>query len=109
MIQDNLKWNTHIKGIINKLNCQIPLYLTLKNILPPNKLNMIYKSISMSVINYGIELYGKNNNKWMIQLQKTQNRLLKIFLKKQNFIRRIHYTKKVKFSKSKTILELDMP
>lgn len=41
----------------------------------------------MSVINYGIELYGKNNNKWMIQLQKTQNRLLKIFLKKPKLYR----------------------
>ena len=42
---------------------------------------MIFKSLSVSLINYGIELYGRHKNKWIDQLQKTQNRLIKILTK----------------------------
>lgn len=82
IIQDNLKWDKQIQKIIRTLNAQIPLYYTLKEFLPQEKLNTIYKAISFSLINYGIELYGRKNDIWLKQLQKTQNRLLKILLRK---------------------------
>ena len=77
-MQDNLKWNIHINNTINKLNKMIPLFYSIKKILPKNKLILVYKSLAMSVINYAIELYGRKNNVWLKQMQKTQNRLLKI-------------------------------
>lgn len=83
IIQNNLKWESHIKKVIQTLNKQIPLYYTLRNYVPRNKINLIYKTLSLSVINYGIELYGCKNKPWLKQLQKTQNRLLKILLKKE--------------------------
>lgn len=99
MFQDNLKWDIHIQSVIKKLNSQIPLYLALKNLLSTNKLSIVYKSLSMSTINYGIELYAKHNNKWMNQLQKTQNRLLKILLKKPKLYRTNTLHKEVKLLK----------
>ena len=82
IIQDDLKWNKHINRLINKLNSQIPLYLTLRDVIPKGKLKIAYNSLAFSLINYGIELYGRKNNKWLNQLQKTQNRLLKLLYKK---------------------------
>jgi len=65
--------------------------------LDSKKASLIYKSISLSMINYGIELYDKENSKWIIQLQKTQNRLLKILFKKDKLYRtnKIHKDSKI--------------
>jgi len=78
ILQNDLKWNKHINHIINKLNSRIPLYYQLRNVLPKDKRILMYKSLSMSNIIYGIELYGKSETQWIKLLQKTQNRLLKI-------------------------------
>jgi len=48
---------------------------------------MLYKSLALSKINYGIELYGRRNNSWLTQLQKTQNRLMKILFLRNKFER----------------------
>lgn len=77
ILQDDLKWEKHIQATIQKLNKQIPLYLAIRDILPIKKNSIIFNAISFSKINYGIELYGRKNTKWLCQLQKTQNRLLK--------------------------------
>ena len=81
LVQDDLNWDEHIKTVIKRLNKQIPLYYCLRDIIPKRKTNMIFKSLSVSLINYGIELYGRHKNKWIDQLQKTQNRLIKILTK----------------------------
>ena len=83
VVQDNLGWSEHIKTLIKKLNKQIPLYYSLREIIPKTNISMLYKSLSLSLINYGIELYGRHNNKWLKQLQKAQNRLLKILYKER--------------------------
>lgn len=74
VIRDDLKWDKHIQNIINKLNKQIALYYTIRNTLPLNKTSMIYKAISFSVINYGIELYGRKNTIWLKQPHKTKKK-----------------------------------
>ena len=66
---------------MKKLNSQIPLYHQLKDILTKNDKIIIYNALSGSVIRYGIELYAKNEDKWTRQLQKNQNRLIKILFK----------------------------
>ena len=100
IIQDDLKWNKHINRLINKLNSQIPLYLTLRDVIPKGKLKIAYNSLAFSLINYGIELYGRKNNKWLNQLQKTQNRLLKLLYKNANCTTPTHFIKTQKPSKS---------
>ena len=97
IISDDLKWEKHIKKLIKDLNKHIPIYYILRNYLPRNKVLMIYKSLSLSKINYAIEIYGKKNNQWMSQLQKTQNRLLKIILKKHFYIIQTYCIKIAKY------------
>jgi len=81
-LQQDLNWNIHINNIVNKLNSLIPLFYQIRDILSKNKKIMIYKSLALSKIIYGIELYSKNSNKWLQLLQSTQSRLLKILLNK---------------------------
>ena len=92
ILQNDLKWDKHILSLINKLNSRIPLYLQLRNILPTHKKIVIFNALSGSLIRYGVELYAKNENKWTKQLQKTQNRLLKLLLglKKRTSTNLIH-------------------
>jgi len=82
LLQNDLNWEIHIKDVINKLNKQIPLYLHLRNYFSPSNLNSVYNALSFSIINYGIELYGRKHNRWLQHLQRTQNRILKILLRK---------------------------
>ena len=48
----------------------------------------------MSIINYGIELYAKNRSVWIEQLQKCQNRLLKILTNNDRFTKTNYIHKK---------------
>lgn len=97
ILQNDLKWIKHISLIINKINSRIPLYYQIRDILSDNKKILIYKSLSMSVINYGIELYAKRDSVWVKLLQKCQNRILKILFNKTRLTRTniIHQDNKV--------------
>lgn len=81
ILQNNLKWDSHIKMLIRKINSRIPLFFQLREILPPEKRIIIFNSLILSNIIYGIELFAKNNCGWNRLLQKAQNRLLKILFK----------------------------
>lgn len=81
IIQKDLKWDVHVSSLINKLNSHIPLYYQIRNTLSNKQKIMIYKALALSKLIYGIELYSKVSKQWLKQLQKTQNRLLKILLK----------------------------
>ena len=82
IIQDNLKWNSHINYETQKINQCIPTFFCLRSLLNPSQLRTIYYVITYSRINYGIEIYGKTSKKLISTLQSSQNKLIKILLKK---------------------------
>ena len=57
----------------------------------------IYNALVTSKINYGLELYGRKNTKWLCLLQKTQNKLLKILFQKNILYstNSLHYNLKI--------------
>ena len=77
-IQSNLKWENQIQSIIKKINSKIPLFYQLRNLIPNEKKILIFYSLILPNIIYGIEIYAKNKCVWINTLQKAQNRLLKI-------------------------------
>lgn len=87
ILQNDLKWESQIRNVIQSVTKQIPIYYILRTFVPKNKLLQIYKALTFSKINYGIELYGRKDTSWLKQLQKAQNRLLKIL-----FGKRIRYS-----------------
>ena len=66
--------------IIKKINSKIPLFYQIRNLIPNEKKILLYNSLILPNIIYGIEIYGKSNCIWMKTLQKAQNRILKILL-----------------------------
>lgn len=104
-LQNDLRWDKHIKNVINKLNSQIPFYYQLKEILPKNKILTAFKSLSLTQIIYGIELFIRNT-KWTNQIQKVQNRLLKILLSKQMLTRSNYLHKECKILKIQDMMKL---
>ena len=81
-LQNNLKWNNHINKVINDLNKLLPIIYSLRNILTTNKKIIIYHALILSKINYAIQIYGKKDTTLIQNLQKVQNRLLKILFNK---------------------------
>ena len=55
--------------------------MLLRDIIPNSKRNLVFNSLILSRLIYGAEIYAKNNNKWLVVLQKAQNRILKILFK----------------------------
>jgi len=88
ILQNNLNWNEHISMVTSNLNKTIPMWIYLRNFLDEKTRIVLYKSLCISKINYAIEIYGRKDTQWRKQLQKTQNRLLKILFYKD----RLHKT-----------------
>ena len=81
IIQDNLKWNSHINYVTQKINQCIPTFFGLRHLLNLSQLRTIYYALIYSRINYGIEIYGKTSKKLISTLQSSQNKIIKIILK----------------------------
>jgi len=92
-----MKWQIHINNVINKLNQLIPIFYSIRNIISTEKKLTIYNALVTSKINYGLELYGRKNTKWLCLLQKTQNKLLKILFQKNILYstNSLHYNLKI--------------
>ena len=71
IINENLTWTDHITHISHKINPVIAQLKRLKHQLPLHVLKMIYNSLILSRIHYGIALWGKSPDS-LIKLQKKQ-------------------------------------
>lgn len=106
ILQYNLKWDMHIDGLIKKLNSRIPLFYQIRNILPQDKKVLIFNSLSLSNIIYGIELYANKIDSNVKRLQKCQNRILKILFIKNHFTNTNVLHKNIKIMKIKDLVQL---
>jgi len=83
-IQSDLKWQSAINEKINKMLKFKHMFKYIRNFVPIKKLIILYKSFITSFIVYGIELYGNCQQFLVDRLQKAQNNLLRIILKKNS-------------------------
>ena len=79
----NLKWNYHIKYIINKTKYINYIFYKLKNTFQTDTMRLIYYAFFHSLINYGIIAWGGAYNNYRNLLQRQQTRLLKLINKNQ--------------------------
>ena len=87
-IDSNQKWKSHIygnKGLISSLNQRLFLIRRIINHLPVNKIAGIVDGIWSSKLRYGLQLFSEvrlkeesPHNKHMSQIQKAQNKLLRV-------------------------------
>lgn len=82
-IDNSFKWKSHIDYLQKKLRAASYMLYHLNNCASYDVLRQAYYSLAESYIRHGITAWG--NVKYKSTLQKTQNRLLKILLKKQSW------------------------
>jgi len=82
IIQNSLKWDETIDKKIKALLKLKYLFQILSKYIDRQKLLLMYKSLILSKIAYGIELYGNANKVQINKLQRLQNWFLKLILKK---------------------------
>ena len=59
MLDENLTWKSHIEMVGKKISKVTGILYRLKNILPENVLFVLYISLIVSYINYGLLLFQK--------------------------------------------------
>ena len=72
VLNENLTWTDHTAHIANKINPVIAQLRRLKHSLPLHILKMIYNSLILSRLHYGIALWGKSPGN-LTKLQKKSN------------------------------------
>jgi len=76
-INENLKWNSHIKYLSSKLNTSYYMISSLKNVMSPCVLRTIYFACSHVHLRYGLTLWGGGPESLRIfQLQKKVIRII---------------------------------
>ena len=63
VIDENLSWNNHISKISSKIGRVIGVMSKLKRLIPSHSLKLMYNSLVIPHINYGITLWGHNTNR----------------------------------------------
>ena len=75
MLDENLSWKSHIKMVGNKISKVTGILYRLKNVFPKNVLFVLYNSLIVSYMNYGLLLWGIHSHKLEL-LQKKALRLM---------------------------------
>ena len=63
MLDENLTWKSHIEIVGKKISKVTGILYKLKNIFPENVLFVLYNSLIVSYINYGLLLWGVHVHK----------------------------------------------
>jgi len=78
-VDEHLKWHCHVAQVIQKLRRTAFALHRLRHCSNNNVLCLVYSSLAESYIRYGIAAWGSSTH--CTQLQKSQNRLIKILRK----------------------------
>ena len=63
MLDENLTWKSHIEMVGKKISKATDILYRLKHIFPENVLFVLYNSLIVSYINYGLPLWGVHVHK----------------------------------------------
>ena len=83
-IDENLKWDTHINYVTNKLKYFTFITYKLKNILSSEQLKCIYYALFNSLATYGIIAWGGTYCNHIRKLVNLQNNITKIIFNSEN-------------------------
>ena len=74
IIDENLTWGAHIQKTANKISRGLGIMSRLKRFLPPNILRLIYNSLILPHLQYGIMIWGSKSGR----VEKLQKRAIRI-------------------------------
>src|SRR5260221_1263837 len=82
-LDDKLNWMGHIEFVNKKILKFTSLFYRLREILPTSILRNLYFALVYPHIIYGIELYANTYQTYLDQLIKTNNKILRISLRRK--------------------------
>ncbi len=83
ILDDKLNWIGHIEYVYKKIVKFTSLFYRLREILPTSVLRNLYFALVYPHIMYGIELYANTYQTYLDQLIKTNNKILRILLRRK--------------------------
>ena len=78
IVQNNLQWTSHIHVISMKIACYIGILLSIKNCVPIETLILLYNSLILSNIQYGIVIWGLTFDSHLYPILTLQKKALRI-------------------------------
>ena len=76
-LDDKMSWEIHIEKLRKQLRCLSFNFYFIREYVPFEVLLVIYKALVLSIINYGISVYGQASSHRIQRLQRTHNLILK--------------------------------
>lgn len=86
-LDSHITWEKHVDYISGKVSRKIGLLRRLKNFLPRNTLNMLYKALILSTFDYCDVVWSNCSQGFLGRLQRLQNRAARVILGEDNYAR----------------------
>lgn len=81
-VDENLRWDLHIKSICNKLKFVSYIFYRVKRVLELNELKIIYHALFQSIIEYGLIIWGGSYDSHIMPIFTLQKMVIKTILGK---------------------------
>ena len=105
ILNENINWSTHVSHVSNKISRTIGILNKLKNILPENIKLVLYNSLILPHINYGILSWGFKHER-ILKLQKKATRIITLSKYNAHTEPLFKYLKLIKVTDIKRVQEL---
>jgi len=86
IIDDELKWTSHIEFVLQKLKRLLRILYKMRYKLPDLCLQNIYFAFVHPYILYGLEVYGNTFPSYLDKLTVLNNKLLRILYRKRSYL-----------------------
>ena len=91
LIDENLKWKTHINAVCQKISCNIGVMSRAKYYISSKELLLLYNTLVLPHINYCAFIWGSNYSTRVYKIVRLQKRARRIIDKKPTYTRLMNY------------------
>lgn len=77
-IDQFLRWDVHVENMIKKIKGLVYIFYNLRNVLDENMLLRVYEALVLSILRYGLPIWGGMFKCYLNSIQVIQNSILKI-------------------------------
>ena len=81
-LEEHLNWKEHVDNVCNSLKKCFNVFYSIRDYLNIDQCRAIYYSLVYSKITYALAVYGLTSKENLLSIQRLQNKLLKVLIKK---------------------------
>lgn len=83
-LEEHLGWSEHVQNVCNSLKKCFGIFYSIRDYISTKQIKTIYYSLVYSKITYALAVYGLTTKENLLQIQRLQNKLLKVLTKKHH-------------------------